>query len=179
MDGIPNEVWRYRGEEMKNWAWEICRRVWRGEGWPDQWKEGGIVLIIKKGDGERAEDYRGVTLMSSIYKIYTTILAERLKEEVERRGIIPSNQIGFRKGMGTIDRIYTLNYIVNKQLGKEKRGLVALFIDLKAAFDSLDREVLIGAIKERRVREDLVERVEEILRETKSFPKNRAKQWGD
>jgi len=178
IDGIPNEVWRYGGEELKNWAWEICRRVWRGEGWPDQWKEGGIVPIIKKGDGERVENYRGVTLMPSIYKIYTTILAERLKEEVEGKGIIPSNQTGFRKGMGTIDQIYTLNYIVNRQLGKEKGGLVALFIDLKAAFDSLDREVLIRAMRERGVREGLVERVEEILRETKSRVRI-GKQWGD
>jgi len=178
MDGIPNEVWRYGGEKVKNWAWEICRRVWRGEGWLDQWKEGGIVPIMKKGDGERVENYRGVTLMPSIYRIYTTILAERLREKVEGKGIIPSNQTGFRKGMGTIDQIYTLNYLVNRQLGKEKGSLVALFIDLKAAFDSLDRGVLIGAMRERGVREGLVERVEEILRETKSRVRI-GRQWGE
>lgn len=33
-------------------------------------------------------DYRGVTLMSSLYKIYTMILAERLREEVERKKIL-------------------------------------------------------------------------------------------
>lgn len=30
--GIPNEVWKYGGEEMGKWAWEVCRRVWKGEG---------------------------------------------------------------------------------------------------------------------------------------------------
>jgi len=70
--------------------------------------------------------------------------------------------------MGTMDQIYTLNYLVNRQLGKEKGGIIALFIDLKAAFDSLGRGVLIGAVRERGVREGLVERVEEILRETKN-----------
>jgi len=57
---------------------------------------------------------------------------------VEGKGIIPSNQTGFRKGMGTMDQIYTLNYLVNRQLGKEKGGMIALFINLKAAFDSLE-----------------------------------------
>jgi len=33
-DGVPNEAWKYGGEKTEKWAWEICRRVWRGEGWP-------------------------------------------------------------------------------------------------------------------------------------------------
>lgn len=46
-----------------------CNRVWRGEEWPDAWKEGVIVPIINKGKGERIEEYRGVTLMSTLYKV--------------------------------------------------------------------------------------------------------------
>ncbi|XP_024875210.1 ABC transporter F family member 4-like [Temnothorax curvispinosus] len=75
-DGIPNEAWKYGGEEMEKWIWEICKKVWRGEGWPKQWKEGEIVPIIKKGEGRGVKDYRGITIMSSMYKIYTAILAE-------------------------------------------------------------------------------------------------------
>jgi len=31
-DGIPNEAWKYGGEEMEKWeVWETCKRVWRGE----------------------------------------------------------------------------------------------------------------------------------------------------
>jgi len=28
-DGIPNEAWKYGGEEMEKWMWEICKRMWR------------------------------------------------------------------------------------------------------------------------------------------------------
>jgi len=52
---------------------------------------------------------------------------------------------------------------------------VALFVDLKAAFDSVDREVLMGAMRERGVREGLTKRVEQVLRETK----NRVKIGGE
>lgn len=48
-------------------------------------------------------------------------------------------QTGFRKGMGTVDNIYVLNYMVSKQIGRVGGRLVALFIDLKVAFDSVDR----------------------------------------
>lgn len=45
--------------------------------------------------------------------------------EVEEKSLMPQNQTGFKKGMGTMDNIYALNYLVNKQLGKEKGRLVA------------------------------------------------------
>ncbi|XP_067217103.1 LINE-1 retrotransposable element ORF2 protein [Linepithema humile] len=168
VDGIPGEAWKYGGEEVEEWVWSWCNRVWRGEGWPERWKEGVVVPIRKKGEGEKVEDYRGVTLMSSCYKIYTITLAERLRREVEEKGIVPQSQTGFREGMGTLDNIYVLNYLVNRQLGKKKGKMTALFIDLKAAFDSVDRGILVGAMRERGVREGLVERVEEVLKETKS-----------
>jgi len=45
--------------------------------------------------------------------------------------------------------------------------MIALFVDLKAAFDSVDREVLIKAMKGRGIKEGLVKRVEQVLREMK------------
>lgn len=31
-DDIANEVWKFGREEVRRWLWEICNRVWRGEG---------------------------------------------------------------------------------------------------------------------------------------------------
>lgn len=45
---------------------------------------------------------------------------------------------------------------------------MATFVDLKAAFDSLDREVLMEAMRERGVREGLRNRIEEVYRETRN-----------
>lgn len=81
---------------------------------------------------------------------------------------MPQNQTGFRKGLCVMDNIYVLNYLVNRQLGIRKGDLAALFVDLKAAFDSVDRKVLIETMTERGIRERLIERVEEIMRETRS-----------
>lgn len=64
------------GEEVERWLWEICNKVWKGEGWPEGWKEGMIVPIIKRGEVGRVEDYREVTLMQTAYKVYAAILAE-------------------------------------------------------------------------------------------------------
>ena len=165
-DEIPGEAWKYGGEKLEEWLWLTCNKVWKGEGWPEGWKEGEVIPIIKKGGGEKVEDYRGVTVMPSAYKVYAAVLAERLREEMDRKEALPWNQLGFRKGMGTIDGVYILNYLVNRQLSKEKGGLVALFVDVKAAFDSVDRGVLREAMRGRGIREGLVERVMETLEET-------------
>lgn len=62
--------------------WRFCNRVWKEEGWSESWKEGIIIPIVKKREGERVEDYRGVTLQSSLYKVYASMIAERLREEI-------------------------------------------------------------------------------------------------
>jgi len=83
---------------------EVLRQEkgWKGVEWPERWKEKVMVVpIVKKGQGERVEEYRGVTIMPTLYKVYAAVLAERLREEVEREGVIPPNQVGFRKGKGT------------------------------------------------------------------------------
>lgn len=68
-DGIGNKVWKYWGG-IKKIAWEVCNMVWRGDGWLKEWKIGIIVPMKKEGDGRRVEDYRGVTLLNTLYKIY-------------------------------------------------------------------------------------------------------------
>lgn len=69
--------------------------------------------IVKKGE-EIVKEYRGFTLMSTLYKIYTLALAERTRKEAEEKDMIPHDKTGFREGMGTIDNIYVLNYVMNR-----------------------------------------------------------------
>ena len=90
---------------MREWVWIMCNRVWKGERWPDLWKEGLVVPIVKRGKKEEVKDYRGVTLLPTLYKIYATVLLESLKKEVEEKKIILPNQTRFRKGMGVMDNI--------------------------------------------------------------------------
>lgn len=70
--------------------------------------------------------------------------------------------------MGTIDNIYVLYYLINRQIERKGEKIVLLFVDLKAAFDSVDKGVLKREMRARRIRERLIGRVEEVMRETKS-----------
>lgn len=90
-------------------------------------------------------------------------------EEVEGKSLLSDSQAKYRKGMGTMDQIYALNYLINRQLGKKGGKMTALFLDLRAAFDSVDREMVIRATRDRLIREELVRKVIiEMMRETRS-----------
>lgn len=68
------------------------------------------------------------------------VLAERLRKEVEENGLLQLNQTGFRKRLGTMDNIYALNYLINRQIDRGKGKMIILFVDLKAALTRLTED---------------------------------------
>lgn len=95
---------------------------------------------------EEGEDELQEEIETEILKI-RKILAEREEKRMNNN----------RRG-----RIYALNYLINRQLGKEKGKMIVIFIDLKAAFDLVDKEMLIKTMRARGVKEELVDRSEGV-----------------
>lgn len=90
-----------------------------------------------------------MTLRPTTYKIYAAALVERLRIKVEEKGILSKSQASFRRGMGTVHQIYALNYLVNRQIRKKRGKMTVTFVDLWAAFDIVDREMVIKLIRVR------------------------------
>ncbi|XP_018343269.1 PREDICTED: uncharacterized protein LOC108749206 [Trachymyrmex septentrionalis] len=139
IDGIRNEAWMMGGGKVRVKLEEIYRKIWEGEGFPEKWRIG--VVVPKKGDKNVVGNYRGVTLTSTAYKIYANILNKKLVKELDEKGGWGRTQAGFRKGRGTIENIKILKHLVGRRL-KEKKKVWAFFMDLKGAFDKIDRKVL-------------------------------------
>ena len=102
--------------------------------------------IFKKGDPDMPNNYRGVSLLCIVSKCYTTVLRNRLTKWMDEHEKIIENQAGFRKGYSTIDHIYTLTAIIEKCLNKKGSKLYVAFVDLKRAFDSVNRASLFAAL---------------------------------
>lgn len=123
------------------------------------------MLVLKK-EGGRVEDYRGVMLTQTAYKVYTSVLAERLREGNGEERDTASESNGLQKGRRAIDQIYVLNFMMNRRVLDNKGKLVVLFVNMKAAFNSVDRDILLESIRSKGVREGLVVRCKEMLKET-------------
>jgi len=75
---------------------------------------------------------------------------------VKEKDLIPPNQTDFRRDKETgKDNIFVLNYLINRQIARKEGKVIALFVDLRAAFDSVDREELVKAMRDRGMRKGL------------------------
>lgn len=118
---------------------------------PSCLKRGQIVPIFKAGDKKQMLNYRPITILSSISKVFEKILDEKLRKFVEAEIKFDEKQFGFQSQSGTesalMDTCHTLNTILDKGL-----YAVEVFIDLKKAFDLVDHECLLLTLEELGVR---------------------------
>ena len=109
---------------------------------PKVWSVGLIKPIYKKkGEKSNPENYRLITLVSCLGKLFTGILSNRLYTYAEQSDVLTSSQTGFRKGRSTTDNIFIL-YSLIEMLNFRKKKLFCAFIDLKQAFDTVWRDGL-------------------------------------
>ena len=109
---------------------------------PTDWTIGLIrPLYKKKGDPKDPNNFRGITLLSCLGKLFTSILNKRLTTYLEDNDLLGEEQAGFRNGHSTLDHIFALHSIIDLYLSESKRVYCA-FIDYKKAFDLVDRSAL-------------------------------------
>jgi hypothetical protein len=77
---------------------------------PLQWKESIVVPIHKKGEKTDCSNYRGISLLSTSYKILSNILLSRLIPHADE--IIGYHQCGFRRNRSTTDQIFYIRQIL-------------------------------------------------------------------
>ena len=109
---------------------------------PNEWATGVIKPIYKnKGDINDPDNYRGITLLSCLGKLFTSVINERLTVFIDSNKIMSEAQAGFMKGYSTTDQIFTLKCIVELFLCQGRR-LFCTFVDYSKAFDSINRAIL-------------------------------------
>ena len=109
---------------------------------PNEWAIGVIKPIYKnKGDINDPDNYRGITLLSCLRKLFTSVINERLTVFIDSNQIMSEAQAGFRKGYSTTDQIFTLKCIVGLFLC-QGRILFCTFFDCSKAFDSINGTTL-------------------------------------
>jgi hypothetical protein len=99
--------------------------------------------IFKKGDINDPLNYRGITICSSISKLYASV-SNRTHDWAESAGTRARGQAGFRSGRGTIDNIFIprtsldqRRHLSRQHPTKKTHKLFTWFVDFKKAFESV------------------------------------------
>ena len=95
-DGCINEILKQGGEEMVNSLVILFRKIWKEEKIPVDWARGVIVPIFKDGERKNVDNYRGITLLSVVGKLYTSIINSRISSWLEKNKKLVEEQAGFR-----------------------------------------------------------------------------------
>jgi hypothetical protein len=98
-----------------------------------------VINIHNRGTQSKCENYRGITLFPTAYKLFANIIKNRLNEHLEDEMV--EEQCGFRKGRSCTDAIFTVQQIIEKRK-EHNLPLVLLFIDYEKAYDNVNRHKL-------------------------------------
>ena len=90
---IAAELIKEGGRTIRYQIHKLIVSIWNKEELPEQWKESITVPIHKKGDKTNCNNYRGISLLTTTYKILSNILFSRLTPYAEE--IIGDHQFGF------------------------------------------------------------------------------------
>jgi len=116
-------------------VWQLCCVAWETERVPTDWMQGVVFPLYKDGDDRDPMNYRGITLLSVVGKVYNRVLGDRLISFAEREtGGIVEEQGGFRPDRGTEDQLFVLTEVLRS---RTERTTFTAFIDVKKAYDTV------------------------------------------
>ncbi|CAD6189595.1 unnamed protein product [Caenorhabditis auriculariae] len=108
-----------------------------------QWKVSKTILIPKKGDLTDLNNFRPISLLSVVYKLFTKIIVNRLEKKLD--DFQPPYQAGFRRDFCCLDHIHTLTQVVERH--REYHLPLALaFVDYRKAFDSVEINAILNSL---------------------------------
>jgi len=133
---------------------------------PKLWAR-GMIVSVKKGDVNDTNNYRGITLISLVAKLFTSLLNNRLLQWSSRYNVVSDAQFGFKPGLGTRDAIFALQGLVTRTLQRGKR-LFCVFVDYRKAFDRVTHTELWFKLARAGVRGKLLEVIKSMKNDVKS-----------
>ena len=115
--------------------------IWTHVMVPTSWLYASITCLYKKGRMSVAANYRGLSIGANMSRILAKIIISRMKVAYETH--ISETQYGFRQNRSTSDGIFIVKTVIEKYGGR----LIAVYIDLTAAYDHISRDFLFRVLK--------------------------------
>ena len=135
---------------------------------PSAWSKGIISPIPKSSTADQRDpiSYRGITLAPTMYKIYCSVLNNRIAQWCSIENVIHDEQNGFIKGNSTIDHVHALTNVIETRKLKKLSTFTA-FIDYRKAYDMIDRAVLFEKLRHEGLQGSLLQAMTSLYSDVK------------
>lgn len=140
-DRVPYEFYVNASAMFKEKMVLVYNKIMEEGAVEDGYLKSIIFPVFKKGNRNEVQNYRGISFMNVVAKIFVGVLKNRLALWEHEAKILNEYQAGFRKGYSTNDNIFNLVNIIQIKMN-DNRKVYCFFVDFRAAFDSVDRGTL-------------------------------------
>ena len=130
--------------------------------YPDKLKIAKVIPIFKKGNSTFLNNYRPISLLSSINKIFEKILYSRLTKYIDKFQILYKYQYGFRKNHSTDHALIELVDQIRLSID-DNQMTCGIFVDLSKAFDTVNHQILLKKLEHYGIRGKALELFESYL----------------
>lgn len=164
LDGLPAELWRKHGDIMCPLLARLYSAIGTVQRVPDGFTDGLITSIYKAGLQCMPGNYRPITLLNTDYRLLAKILATRLK--AVQGQVIGVEQTAFLQGRHIGENILVLQLLPHALPSTSKA--VAVFLDIKKAYDTLSRSFLLQLLEEAGLGGGFTQWVKLLLQDTRA-----------
>ena len=118
---------------------------------PNVFKVSRITPVFKKGSCNLIDNYRPVSVLCNLGKIFEYMLFSRLKQFFNSQNLLSEKQYGFRAGKSTELAVFDLVWKILPAI-EQKMYAVCIFLDFSICFDTIDRNILLSKLDKYGVR---------------------------
>ena len=132
--------------------------------WPKIWKNARVVACHKKKSRTKVENYRPISLLSVVGKIYEKVLASSITDHLEKNRLLSLKQFGFRKERATSDILLQMTSRWNSSLD---RGIdtYVIALDIAGAFDRVWHAGLLAKIESYGIDDEILDLITDYLKD--------------
>ena len=142
-----------------------CMRVGR---FPDSLKIAKIIPIHKRGDARYPSNYRPISLLPYLSKVFEKIIHIRLTNYLNFNNILSPHQFGFRKQISTLDAITNFTELIYQSLNN-KNSILNVLVDYSKAFDTVNHSILLKKLYRYGVRGKPLQLIASYLQDRQQF----------
>ncbi|GBP63853.1 LINE-1 retrotransposable element ORF2 protein [Eumeta japonica] len=162
-DKIPNKMIKGTLEETSPVLAKLFNKILQTREIPEEWTECHIILLHKKDLRDEIEDYRPISLITNMCKVFAKVILEGISSILSESQ--PVEEAGSRKDFSTIDHIHTIKQLI-QMYNKCNKQIYLAFIDYSKEFDSLRHQYIWRSLEQQGV-QNYIEILKSIYKSSK------------